>query len=99
LSAHKEVPPALRKFSAREGAKGYPTEQQIAASLRADLGIEDAGLKEILATHLTSRLDDLDESISRAQKLLFGAIAEAAPAGPWEAGHRSPRLPRRYLAR
>jgi hypothetical protein len=82
-SMHKEVPPALRKFNAHEGAKGYPTEEQIAASLRADLGIDDAGLKKILAMHLTSRLDDLDETISRAEQLLFGAIAEVVPSGPW----------------
>jgi hypothetical protein len=63
--------------------KGYPTEEQIAASLRADLGIDDAGLKKILAMHLTSRLDDLDETISRAGQILFGAIAEVAPSGPW----------------
>ena len=83
LSMHKEVPSALKKFNAHETAKGYPTEQQIAASLRADLGIDNAGLKKILAAHLTSRLDDLDETISRAKQLLFGAIAEAIPSGPW----------------
>jgi hypothetical protein len=83
-STHKQAPPALRKFNgAPDGATGYPTEGQIAASLRADLGIDDAGLKKILAAHLASRLDDIDEAISRAEQCLFGAIAEAAPSGPW----------------
>jgi hypothetical protein len=82
-SGHKEAPSALRKFSARDDAAGYPTEQQIAASLRADLGIDDAGLKKILAAHLASRLDDMDETISRVEQCLFGAIAEAAPSLPW----------------
>ena len=27
--------------------------------------------------------DDLDETISRAESSLFGAIAELAPSGPW----------------
>jgi hypothetical protein len=82
-SAHNEAPAALRKFSARDDAAGYPTEQQIAARLRADLGIEDAGLKKILAAHLASRLDDMDETISRVGQCLFGVIAEAASSGPW----------------
>jgi hypothetical protein len=78
-----EAPPALRKFKARETAKGYPTEGQIAATLRAGLGIDEASLKEALAGHLTGRLDDLDETISRAESSLFGAIAELAPSGSW----------------
>jgi len=82
-SMHKEAPPALRKFNTHDRAAGYPTEEQIAASLRADLGIDDASLKKILAAHLTSRLDDLDETISRAEQWLFGAIAEVIPSGPW----------------
>ena len=43
-SIHMETPPALRKFIAHEAAKGYPTQEQIAASLRAGLGIDDVGL-------------------------------------------------------
>jgi hypothetical protein len=83
VSIHMETPPALRKFVAPETAKGYPTEEQIAASLRSSLGIDDVGLKKALAAHLTGRLDDLDESISRAERSLFGGIAEIAPSGRW----------------
>lgn len=82
-SIHMETPPALRKFNAPDGAKGYPTEEQIADSLRSGLGIDDAGLKEALTAHLTGRLDDLDGTISRAERSLFGAIAEAALSGAW----------------
>jgi hypothetical protein len=78
-----EAPPALRKFNDHKAAKGYPTTEQIAANLRSSLGIDDAGLKKALAAHLTGRLDDLDETISRAEKSLYGAIAEAVPSGPW----------------
>ena len=83
VTLHMEAPPALRKFNARETAEGYPTEGQIAATLRAGLGIDEASLKEALADHLTGRLDDLDETISRAESSLFGAITELAPSGPW----------------
>jgi hypothetical protein len=82
-SIHMEAPLALRRFNTNEGATGYPAEEQIAASLRADLGIDDVGLKKILAAHLTSRLDDLDETISRAERSLFGAFVEVIPSGPW----------------
>lgn len=82
-STHMESPPSLRKFNANESATDYPTEEQITASLRADLGIDDVGLKTILAAHLTSRLDELDETISRAERSLFGEIAEVVPQGPW----------------
>jgi hypothetical protein len=84
VTPHMEAPPALRKFKAHETtAEGYPTEGQIAATLRAGLGIDEPSLKEALAGHLTGRLDDLDETISRAESSLFGAIAELAPSGPW----------------
>jgi hypothetical protein len=83
MAIHRETPPALRKFVAPEAAKGYPTEEQIAASLRAGLGIDDAGLKKALTTHLIGRLDDLDETISRAERSLFGTIAKVIPSGPW----------------
>lgn len=83
VALHMEAPPALRKFNARETAEGYPTEGQIAATMRAGLGIDEASLKEALVAHLTGRLDDLDETISRAESSLFGAIAELAPSGPW----------------
>jgi hypothetical protein len=83
VTLHMEAPPALRKFSARGAAEGYPSEGQIAATLRTGLGIDDASLKEALVGHLTGRLDDLDETISRAERSLFGVIAELAPSGPW----------------
>jgi hypothetical protein len=47
----------------------------IATTLRAGLGINEASLKEALVGHLAGRLDDLDETISRAESSLFGAIA------------------------
>ena len=83
VTLHMEAPPALRKFNASEAAKGYPTRGQIVASLRSGLGIDDVGLRKALGAHLTGRLDDLDETISRGEKSLFGAIAEIAPSGPW----------------
>lgn|GEM_PF-3555042 len=83
VTLHMEAPPALRKFNAPGAAKGYPTEGQIAATLRSGLGIDEGSLKAALADHLTGRLDDLDETISRAERSLFGAIAELAPSGPW----------------
>ena len=83
VTLHMDTPPALRKFKARGTAKGYPTEEQIAATLRAGLGIDETSLKEALADHLTGRLDDLDETISRVESSLFGAIGELAPSGPW----------------
>jgi hypothetical protein len=78
-----ETPPALRKFNTSGTVKGYPTEEQIAASLRSDLGIDDAGLKGALSAHLTSRLDDLDAAISRVEDTLFGTLPQLAPSGPW----------------
>ena len=83
VTLHVETPPALRKFNARGTAKGYPTERQIAATLRSGLGIDEASLREALVGHLTGRLDDLDETISRAESSLFGTIAELARSGPW----------------
>lgn len=83
VSLHMETPPALRKFNASGTVKGYPTEEQIAASLRSDLGIDDAGLKGALSAHLTSRLDDLDAAISRVEDTLFGTLPQLAPSGPW----------------
>jgi hypothetical protein len=41
------------------------------------------GTDKALAAHLTGRLDDLDETISRAERSLFGSIAEVVPSGPW----------------
>lgn len=82
-STHLEVPQTLKKFNADEAATGYPTEGQITATLRADLGIDEVGLKEILAAHLASRLDALDEAISRVEKVLFAAGVELMPSGPW----------------
>lgn len=83
VTVHMETPRALRNFNAGETAKGYPTERQIAATLRSGLGIDEASLREALVGHLTGRLDDLEETISRAEKSLFGTIAELAPSGPW----------------
>lgn len=82
VTLHMETPPALRKFNAGQ-AKGYPTEGQIAAVLRSRLGIDDVSLKEALVSHLTGRLDDLYETISRSQRALYGAVIKLAPSGPW----------------
>jgi hypothetical protein len=82
VTLHMETPLALRTFNAGQ-AKGYPTEGQIAAALRSRLGIDDASLKEALVSHLTSRLDDLDETISRSERFLYGAVMKLAPSGPW----------------
>lgn len=83
MAFHMETPSALRKFVAPETGKGYPTEEQIAASLRAGLGIDDTSIKNALTTHLSGRLDDLDKTISRAERTLFGAVAKVIPSGPW----------------
>jgi len=83
VTLHMQAPPALRKFNAGETTEAYPTEGQIAATLRAGLGIDKASLKEALVGHLTGRLDDLDESISRAESSLFAPFTELAPSGPW----------------
>lgn len=82
-SSHKEVPPTLRKFIVPESVTAYPTEGQIAAGLRSDLGIDEVSLREILVAHLLSRLDDLYEAISRVENLLFAAGVELMPSGPW----------------
>jgi hypothetical protein len=82
VTIHMQAPPELRKFSPA-GTDGYPTVEQIAASLRSGLGIDDTALKEALATHLTARLDDLDAAVSRVEGLLFGTLPELAPSGPW----------------
>jgi hypothetical protein len=74
---------ALRKFNADEMAKGYPSRERIAATLRSGLGIDDARLKEALAAHLTARLDDMDAAIQRAEDALFGTLPEFTPSGPW----------------
>jgi hypothetical protein len=78
-----EVPSALQKFKPAGETKGYPTEEEIARDLRSGLGIDGAGFKESLVAHLSSRLHDLDQTISTAQDALFGAWAEVMPTGPW----------------
>ena len=82
VTIHMQAPAELRKFSPA-GTDGYPTVEQIAASLRSGLGIDDAALKKALTAHLTARLDDLDMAISRVEGLLFGALPELAPSDPW----------------
>lgn len=82
-SLHMETPPALRKFNPPGTAKGYPAEEQIAAVLRSDLGIDDSGLKGVLSAHLTSRLNELDAAIARVGDTLFGTLLQLAPSGPW----------------
>lgn len=59
---HMKAPPGLRKFSPA-GTDDYPTGEQIAASLRSGLGIDDAGLRKALAGHLAGRLDDLEAAM------------------------------------
>ena len=89
-SSHMEAPPALRKFNPPGMAERYPTEEQIAACLRASLGIDDAALGKALAAHLTARLDDLDAVISRVQGRAVWGHSAACPIGPVEADSRPP---------
>jgi hypothetical protein len=79
---HMQAPPELRKFCPDE-TDGYPAVEQVTAGLRCGLGIDDAGLMEALAGHLSARLDDLDAAVSRVQGLLFGDLPEHAPSVPW----------------
>lgn len=83
MTLHKEAPPALRKFKPAGETTDYPTQEDIARSLRSVLGIDGAGFKKTLVTHLTSRLDDLEQMISSADDALFGEWAELMPTGPW----------------
>lgn len=83
VTVHMQAPEALRKFAVPGSENGYPAVEQIAASLRAGLGIDDASLRKLLAEHLTARLDDLDAAISQAVDALFGEVSALVPTGPW----------------
>jgi hypothetical protein len=81
-----DPPPLLQKYNPPGTVKGYPSVHLIAQQLRSDLGISSDGLKEVLLTHLTSRLDQLDRSIASAQRIFFAGFSEVFPSGPWKDG-------------
>ena len=57
--------------------------EEIAASLRSGLGIDDVSLKKALVGAPDGRLDDLEAAVSRVQDMLFGTLPELAPTVPW----------------
>jgi hypothetical protein len=67
----------------RQCRRRHPAHRRLQSAAAGVGHAYEASLKEALAGHLTGRLDDLDETISRAESSLFGAIAELAPSGPW----------------
>lgn len=81
VTVHMQAPEALRKFAVPGSENGYPTVEQIAAGLRAGMGINDASLRELLAEHLTARLDELDAMISQAVDALFGGSRRLSRQG------------------
>lgn len=82
VTLHMQAPPELRKFCPA-GTDAYPEVEQVTAGLRSGLGVDDAGLMEALAGHLTARLDDLDAAASRVEGLLFGDLPQHASSVPW----------------
>ena len=82
VTFHMQAPPALRRFSP-PGSDAYPDASQVAGILRSELGIDDAGLRTAIITHLTTRLDALDATLSQIQDMLFGGLPELSPSVPW----------------
>ena len=81
-----KAPPELEKYNPPETDRGLPSEEMIAEQLRSGLGIDDQMLKRTLTTHLSSRLDQLEENVVHTQRNLFGDLPDLAPWAPWSDG-------------
>lgn len=81
----KTAPPLFVKYLPPGIDWGMPSEGMIAEQLRAGLGIDVPTVRQMLMTHLTSRLDALDARISYVARTLFRGWLELAPEGPWRA--------------
>ncbi|RCG31215.1 hypothetical protein DQ384_10765 [Sphaerisporangium album] len=69
--------PELDRFNPSGNKAWMPTASMIVSHLRSGLGLDPAGLKDVLLMHLSSRLDELEADVAWASEMLPGFWPDA----------------------